>query len=86
MLMPNVQVRIHQMNNGKIEVSCKAIHQPHSRPYDTPAEAKATLVRLGVQEDVADAYLTQLQGGGWVDVGEHEIEEKTLKETGFTAV
>jgi len=84
--MPQVQIRIHQMSNGKVEVSCKALHQPHSRPYDTTAEAKATLVRLGVHGDIADAYLAHLQSGEWIDVGEHEIEEKTLKETGFTAV
>ena len=84
--MPPVQVRIHQMSNGKIEVSCKAIRQPHSRPYDTAAEAKATLLRLGVPPDVADAYLVELHDGGWIDVGEYEIEDNTLKETGFTAV
>lgn len=84
--MPHVQVRIHQMSNGKIEVSCKAIQQPHSRPYDTTAEAKATLLRLGVPGDVADAYLAQLGRGEWIDVGEYETQESTLQETGFTAV
>ena len=84
--MPHVQVRIHQMSNGKIEVSCKTIHQPHSRPYDTTAEVKATLLRLGVPEDFADAYLAQLHSGEWIDVGEYETQESTLKETGFTAV
>ncbi len=84
--MPHVQVRIHQMSNGKIEVSCKAIHQPHSRPYDTTTEAKATLLRLGVPGDAADAYLAQLQSGEWIDVGEYETQESTLQETGFTAV
>ena len=84
--MPRVQLRIHQMSNGKIEVSCKAIRQAHSRPYDTTAEAKATLLRLGVPGDIADAYLAQLQSGEWIDVGEYETQEGTLKETGFTAV
>jgi hypothetical protein len=84
--MPHVQLRIHQMSNGKIEVSCRAIRQAHSRPYDTTAEAKATLLRLGVPGDIADAYLAQLQSGEWIDVGEYETEEGTLTETGFTAV
>jgi hypothetical protein len=84
--MPHVQVRIHQMSNGKIEVSCKAARQPHSRPYDTTAEVKTTLLRLGVPGDVADAYLDELRDGEWTAVGEYEIEDDTLKETGFTAV
>lgn len=84
--MPRVKVRIHKMSNGKIEVSCEALHQPHSRPYDTAAETKATLLRLGVPTDAADAYLAQLQGGEWINVGEYQVEDSTLKDTGFTAV
>lgn len=84
--MPCVKIRINQMSNGKIEVSCQALHQPHSRPYDSTAETKATLLRLGVLADAADAYLAQLQDGHWIDVGEYETEESNLKETGFTAV
>jgi hypothetical protein len=84
--MPRVQIRIHQMNNGKIEMSCEAVKQPHSRPYDTPAHAKATLLRLGVPGDSADAFLAALRPSEWIDVGEYEIEENILKETGFTAV
>ena len=85
MLMPRVQVCVHQMSNGKVEISCKAIH-PHSRPYDTTVEAKIILVRLGVSEDAADAYLARLQDGTLIDVGEYEVEDNILKETGFTAV
>ena len=83
--MPRIQIRIHQMNNGKIEMSCGAVKQPHSRPYDTPADAKATLLRLGVPGDNADALLAAMRSE-WVDVGEYEIEENILKEAGFTAV
>ena len=84
--MPHVQIRAHLMNNGKIELSCKTLRQSHSRPYDTAAEAKATLVRLGVPEDIADAHLAALQAGEWTDIGEYETQGDILKETGFTAV
>jgi hypothetical protein len=84
--MPRVQIRIHHMSNGKVEISCKAVRQPHSRPYDTTAEAKAVLLRLGVPEEVADPYLAQLRESEWIDVGEYETEETALREMGFTAV
>ena len=83
--MPIVQVRIRKMNNGKIEVSCKAISQPHSRPYDTAADAKAVLLRFGTSNDAADAYLSASQEGDSIDAGEYEVTDDILKETGFAA-
>ena len=84
--MPGVQVRIHRMNNGKTEISCKAGGQPHSRPYDTTAEAKTTLLLLGLPGEVADAYLSRLVASEWIDAGEYQIADNVLNQTGFTAV
>ncbi len=84
--MPRIKIRLHQMNNGKIEMSCQAIKQPHSRPYDIPADAKAALLHFGVPDDNADAFLAAMRPSEWIDVGEYETEENILKETGFAAV
>jgi hypothetical protein len=86
MLMPRVRIRINLMSNDKIEISCQTVGPQHSRPYDTPEEARKTLLRLGVPEDVARAYLSQLPANKWLDAGEFESPENALKETGFTAV